>query len=514
MTSLLAYSLYAGIFLLAGYAAYRLILAAEKQPALNRAALIGLYAVSLCAILVPDIRPAASAAAPAGTVVADMPEFIGAAASAAPSRALRLCVVLYVVVAGGIAASTLLAFVRLWTVVLCGRRLRCGAYTIVLLSGKTVPFSMLRYIVMSEDDYARYGDMIVAHEIGHLSRHHWLDLLLAQVVCIIMWYNPAAWLMRAELRRVHEYQADGAAILSGVDTRAYQMLLIEKAAGVRLQSLANGLNHSNISKRITMMYKQNSRAARRMRVFALVPAMLVALAAANSPVVASALSTVRATAVAPAPQAATAGKVVAVKNTEKSASAQMAPSKLPEYPGGQQEMFKYLAYSVKYPAEAMNAGVQGRVLVNFTVKADGSIADVKVAQSVSPALDAEAVRVVSEMPRWNPATNESGEAVNCTFALPVQFKLTDTGKKKTEAKPARTFDDVVVVGYGTTKKEPDSAGKIASGAADAAAPAVYFVNGERRVGGIDDIDPATIESITVKKDDPQYPGGAIYITLK
>lgn len=513
---MLAYSLYAGIFLLAGYAAYRLLLAGEKQPALNRATLLGLYAISLCAFFLPDIRMAAVSAPVEAAIEPGMPELLHTAPAAPPSRMLLACVAVYALGAGAVAVSTLISLVRLSAVLLCGRCLRCGAYTIVLLSGKTVPCSMLRHIVMSEDDYARYGDMIVAHEAGHLSRRHWLDLLLAQAVCIVMWYNPAAWLMRAGLRRVHEYQADSSALLSGVDARAYQMLLIEKAAGVRLQSLANSLNHSNISKRITMMYKQNSRAARRMRVLALVPAMLVALAAVNSPAVASALSSVRATEMAPAsaPKVATAGKVVAVKSTEKSATAQMAPSKLPEFPGGQQEMFKYLAYSVKYPAEAVEAGVQGKVLVKFTVKADGSVADIEVAQSVMPVLDAEALRVVSEMPRWTPATNESGEAVDCTFALPVQFKLTDTGKKKTDAKPARTFDDVVVVGYGTTKKESDSAGKIASGATDATAPAVYFVNGERRVGGIDDIDPATIESITVKKDNPQYPGGAVYITLK
>lgn len=105
-----------------------------------------------------------------------------------------------------------------------------------------------------------------------------------------MWYNPAAWLMRRELRRVHEYQADAEVLDNGINPRDYQMLLIEKAAGVRLQSLANSLNHSNLSKRITMMCKQNNKTARRLRVIGLIPAFALAALAVQTPVLASTLS--------------------------------------------------------------------------------------------------------------------------------------------------------------------------------------------------------------------------------
>ena len=100
---------------------------------------------------------------------------------------------------------------------------------------------------------------------------------MAQLVAVFQWYNPAAWLMREELKAVHEYQADSGVISSGVNPREYQMLLIKKAVGARFPSLANSLNHSKLKKRITMMYNPKTSASRRLRVLALAPAFAAAV---------------------------------------------------------------------------------------------------------------------------------------------------------------------------------------------------------------------------------------------
>ncbi len=97
---------------------------------------------------------------------------------------------------------------------------------------------------------------------------------------------------------------------------------------------------------------------------------------------------------------------------------------LPEYPGGMNELMKFLQQEVKYPKEAQEKGVQGRVIVQFIVKKDGSIIEPKVVKPVDPLLDAEAVRVVSAMPKWNPG-RQRGQAVNVRFTLPITFRLSN-----------------------------------------------------------------------------------------
>lgn len=94
----------------------------------------------------------------------------------------------------------------------------------------------------------------------------------------------------------------------------------------------------------------------------------------------------------------------------------------PMYPGGMQELMKFLQTSIRYPKEAQERGIQGRVVVQFVVNKDGSICDEHVVRSVDPQLDAEALRVVRSMPNWTPG-KQRGEAVRVRFTLPVSFKL-------------------------------------------------------------------------------------------
>lgn len=95
---------------------------------------------------------------------------------------------------------------------------------------------------------------------------------------------------------------------------------------------------------------------------------------------------------------------------------------MPSFPGGQMALFEYLGKNVKYPVVAEANGIQGRVIVTFIVGHDGSISDVKIAKSVDPSLDKEAIRVVKAMPRWKPGT-QKGKPVNVKFTIPVTFRL-------------------------------------------------------------------------------------------
>ena len=448
MAQFFAYTVYSGVFLLASYLVFKWFMAAEKQSRLNRAVLLGIYAVSFAAY--PLSAALQHGASQGRVLLEDGPQLIGIGSDGATDGTPMWPYILLIIYIAGACAVTLWSLVvafRIVALIRRGRRENRGEYTLVLLPARMVaPFSWGHYVVMGADDYALAGDVIIEHELGHLRGHHFIDMLLAQVVCVVCWYNPASWLLREELKSVHEFEADEHVLASGIEPRAYQMLLIKKAVGLRFQSLANSLNHSKLKKRITMMYNQKSGAGRRLRGFALVPALAVALAAVNNPSVALALEHLReaqtesvdfapkelgeAIVVGYAPAANSNGKV-----TKKDAPVKNLPEveKRAEFPGGEFALYKFLADNIVYPEQAAKAGEQGRVVLNFTVLADGSITDINVVHSVSPELDAEAVRVAGTMPRWTPGES-GGKPVASAYVLPITFRL--QGDEDTD-KPAQ-----------------------------------------------------------------------------
>ena len=96
--------------------------------------------------------------------------------------------------------------------------------------------------------------------------------------------------------------------------------------------------------------------------------------------------------------------------------------KMPEYPGGQAALFEYLSKNVKYPADAEKKKIAGRVLGTFVVNTDGSITDIEVVRKTFPSLDAEAVRVISGMPKWKPG-EQKGKKVRVKYTVPLNFRL-------------------------------------------------------------------------------------------
>ena len=95
---------------------------------------------------------------------------------------------------------------------------------------------------------------------------------------------------------------------------------------------------------------------------------------------------------------------------------------MPEFPGGQGELLKYLAKSIKYPVIAQENGIQGRVTCSFVVNRDGSIVDAEVIRGVDPSLDKEALRVINSMPKWSPG-KQRGKPVRVKYTVPVTFRL-------------------------------------------------------------------------------------------
>ena len=152
--------------------------------------------------------------------------------------------------------------------------------TTICVSGnaKVPPFSWMHYIVMNQSDYAERNAAILAHERGHIRLKHSWDLLLVDTLTALQWFNPAMWMLRSDLRAIHEYEADGAVLSLGINARQYQYLLITKAASIGGYSLANGISHSTLKNRINMMLHKKSQTSHLLKLLALVPIVGVALA--------------------------------------------------------------------------------------------------------------------------------------------------------------------------------------------------------------------------------------------
>ena len=437
MGELMSFTLTSGIILLSMYLPYRLLLAGEKQHRLNRVILLAIY---MAAIVIPLVRPVALpgiSGIEAGAATAETGIAIGRLSGGLTehSGTAWMRVLLWIYIAGAAVALVRLvwAYARLTVIIWNGKKIKMEGYTLVVTGNKNFsPFSWRGYVVVEKTSDATEYPAIMIHEMRHLSSCHDIDLMLAQLYAVLVWYNPVSWLMIDELKTVHEYEADEAVIASGLNLRDYQMLLIKKAVGARLPSLANSLNHSKLQKRITMMYQSKSRTACKLGSLVLVPALAIGIAVVSIPAVASVISGASETTLLDSDSKVS--KISAISaNTESVAEMRTsAPAsynkvfttveKPAEFPGGIEAMMKWLQYNVKYPKEAEKAGEQGKAVVKFTVNKDGSISNATIIKSVSPSIDKEALRVVTSMPKWKPAEN-GGKKVACWYTLPVSFRL-------------------------------------------------------------------------------------------
>ena len=351
-------------------------------------------------------------------------------------------------------------------------------------SGKDKPFSWFCWVVVSEDDLSDGGREILTHEAAHVHACHSWDILFADAVIILQWFNPLAWIMKNCLKDIHEFEADEAVIESGVNARQYQLLIIKKAVGARLYSIANSFNHSLTKKRITMMCKEKSKKWRCAKALYIVPVAAIA---------ALSFSTVEAT----NPHSGKDNEFVAndticdvdsvSKSTPKlsddNSGVYQIVEVMPEFPGGMGEMMNFLFRNTNYPAEAREAGKQGRAVVGFIVNIDGTISNAEIVKSAGDAsLDAESVRVVESMPKWKPGM-QGGKAVKTRLNLPVYFKLQEPAKPVSEN--GKNEPALVELGSdgGIFVSNPDNL--------------VVVINGVLYEGELQDIETENIESVTV-----------------
>ena len=541
------YILKTSVCLAVFYLFYRLLLSKETFHRFNRLALLG---VLLLSCLVPLIEVTTQEASEMNQpfialedmlLMAEPAPVMEEVSTPFPWRALLLLIYLL----------GILFFLgrHLWSLVRMLRLLRTSrkesledGITLFVHDAKEVaPFSWMKSIAVSKYDLEESGDAVLTHERAHIRNRHSWDLLLAEGCIFFQWFNPAAWLLKQELQTVHEYEADEWVIENGIDAKTYQLLIIKKAVGARLYSIANSFNHSSLKKRITMMIKKKSNPWARLKYAYVLPLAAVAVAAFARPEVSNELAEISNAKVNDLTSIVKAEEVKSVENssdekfnisgivmeypakkpvpgasiiirgttmgtlTDKDGKFTLPVKKgdvlvvsyiglqtqsvvvqadvnlgiwmkedvqpmeemvvvgqtpkeevkytkveveetkepqekvvfqvveeMPEFPGGMGEAMKFLAKNIKYPVAAQQAKIEGRVIVQFVVERDGSISDVHTLRGVNPDLDAEAIRVVSLMPKWKPG-KQRGKAVAVKYTMPIMFRLQSPAPKNEEA---------------------------------------------------------------------------------
>lgn len=409
---MLMYLIKANVVLVVLFGFYQLISAGDTFFKWRRLSLLTIYMLSL---LLPtiDLSQLVNETAPLGNILPRMaynlPEVM-----VKPARDAfdwqRLAVWLYAVVALALLLRVLWQVVVVCRLAQRSERATLHGTAVCLLTGDYSPFSFFRWIFVSPvNKTPSQLQQILMHEQAHVEQWHSVDALLSQLFVAAFWFNPAAWLMRLQVRNNLEYLADRSVISGGTDKKAYQYHLLAVAYRTNVATITNNFNVLPLKRRIMMMNKQASNPLARFKYLLFVP-LAIALLAMNN-------TTIRAN---------VQKKVVKTTKTTKEADASNkvyeVVEQMPSFPGGDAAMMKYLAENIKYPVSAQKAKEQGRVVVQFIVEKDGAVTGVKTVRSVTPVLDAEAVRVIKAMPKWTPG-RQGGQPVRVKYNVPVSFRL-------------------------------------------------------------------------------------------
>ncbi|SMO90099.1 outer membrane transport energization protein TonB [Saccharicrinis carchari] len=307
------------------------------------------------------------------------------------------------------------------------------------LPGNFNAFSFFHVIFVNRSLYTDDDlDKILVHEMSHVKHRHSLDVLLFEALLIVQWFNPFAWWIKNLLRELHEFQADRSVLNKGTAIGSYKKLLLHEATGARLFPV-NNFNQSITKKRFKMMTNKTIKNK----------AFIKGLAAFFMIVSVAFFFACDRTADEELQQSTLEELQQITLQSEDMDPTFFIVEVMPQFPGGDMELRKYIAKSIKYPVDAQEQRKMGRVYVQFVVSKTGDVKDVKVLRSGGfESLDEEALRVVRAMPKWTPGL-QRGQKVNVSYTIPINFVLQSNPPAQKEIEPIAQENDneVIVVGY-------------------------------------------------------------------
>ncbi len=414
----------------------------------------------------------------------------------------------------------LIKLVRLMALIIRSPKRKMDGFTAVYLSAVPEPvegpqrgsFSFFRYAFFPSENV---DPDILRHEMSHIEHHHSWDILFAEVMMILQWFNPFIYLYKKELQSLHEYQADRDVVATGVDKKNYMMLILQQCTAVDFSGMSNNFSLILTKKRIKMITRNEKAKGLWWRLLATLPVLAILLIA-NTKVAAQEQKTdVRIVHETDAlPLNADSYQIVMyeyegqeklpfndtviynpdgsysevkrvqdidpetnkpftkvlissydkngepakgfhiqtmpreddikefritanegftypaiIKDEQSNDSIYQIVDEMPEFPGGEKALMDYMSQNVKYPEEAKNKNIAGRVFISFVVEKDGSVSNVKVLRGIGGGCDEEAVRVIKGMPKWKPGM-QKGKPVRVNFQMPFVFKLDESAASK------------------------------------------------------------------------------------
>jgi TonB family protein len=335
-------------------------------------------------------------------------------------------------------------------------------------------FAFLHYVFLSRQAHLSDEEQrqVLAHELAHVRLRHTYDILYYEVLTALLWFNPLLWLLKEELRDVHEYQAD-AQVLSEYQPQEYSALLAKEALYTAGIPVGSYFHKPQVFRRLHML-QQYGRKQNLLRPLLVLPLLLALLVTFSASSVGADIAAPFAKAPAPNKQSVTApskktaanddalntapfvadqpiasnSKAIPEKPTftqptekgtakttteatpvqpENASTEKVKPytyvEQMPQFQGGEEEMLKFLGRNIRYPKTAQDAGAEGLVVVGFVVETDGSLHDITVIKPLHEAADQEAIQVVEKMKGyWSPGL-QNGEPVPVRYTLPIRFAM-------------------------------------------------------------------------------------------
>ena len=336
----------------------------------------------------------------------------------------RVILVTYLMVAILLSVRLLLRILQIYHLVTGNKTKKYKNSRIVSLDTELPPFSFLNYIFINESLYRKEEkEKIIEHELVHINQRHSIDLIILEILTIIQWFNPVAWLCRRSMIEIHEYLADEAVIKKGTNIPFYQAMLMNLQLGREYFSPTSNFNKSLTLNRIKMMTTLKPAAWKRIRFFILLPALtILALMCTKSMYEMDELAE-------PVKSNTVTDEGVFGYDQkggdpgEGTAEVFFIVEEMPDFQGGGHVAFReYIAENISYPQAARKDSISGRVFVQFIVNENGVVSKAEIVRGIHPLLDKEALRVVMSSPDWIPG-RQRGVPVSVAFTFPISFVL-------------------------------------------------------------------------------------------
>jgi TonB family protein len=417
MKELLTYALESSICLLLFWFFYAAFLSGDTQHVRNRTYL--LLSVTLAA-LIPLMNFRMITGSPVipvdGLVRLLLPEVrITGSGSGAGLFADPVTLIVIVYLTGAAVSATLFLSTGIRLLWLIATRANQNKI-ITCQDDRPVCYSAFGYIFISGSIPKQDAERMIAHERNHLSRLHHIDLCITAIITVLQWFNPAAYLVRRSLMAVHEYEADSECLNLGEEVTSYQQLLVSAVLNTRLSLISNTFSKSSLLKnRIIMMTKKKSGSNSSLKLLLAVPlaAFLFFTFSCND---------MRKETAPVEPIDPTVGFYDSILLDNVYNVVTELPVFGTDAAKSNENLFKWILENLKYPQEAKEKGITGKVILSFIVDENGNIIRTEVIKSADPLLDQAAIDLLIKSPKWQPGLN-NGKPVKVKMALPVSFAL-------------------------------------------------------------------------------------------